>query len=83
MKSVLAILSGLGVGAALMYLFDPQGGNRRRALIRDKTFSASRKTQQALTGKAHDLRNRAQGLLHESKAMFSSVAEEADQRSSF
>ena len=81
MKSAIAILSGLGIGAVLMYLFDPQGGNRRRALIRDKAFSVSRKTQQALTGKAHDLRNRAQGLLHESKSVFSRGAEEADQQS--
>lgn len=70
MKNTVAILSGVGIGAALMYLFDPQGGNRRRALIRDKAIHFNKKAQHAVTGKTHDLSNRAKGVLHDAKAAF-------------
>ena len=33
MKAIMAILAGFGIGALVMYLFDPQAGNRRRAFI--------------------------------------------------
>jgi hypothetical protein len=52
-----------------MYLFDPDGGNRRRALIRDKTVHLTKKTQDAINGQAKHLTNRAKGLLHEAKTM--------------
>lgn len=77
MKNALAILSGLGVGAALMYLFDPDGGNRRRALIRDKANSLNRKTQEAVSGRVEDLSNRAKGLLHETRSSFEHDSEAA------
>jgi hypothetical protein len=70
MKNVLAMLAGLGIGATLMYLFDPKGGNRRRALIRDKGTSLRTKTQKAVSGKITDLKNRSQGLLHDTKEAF-------------
>jgi hypothetical protein len=76
MKNAWAILGGLGAGAALMYLMDPQRGNQRRALIRDKASSWSKKTREAIDTKARDLRNRAQGMLHEGEAMFTSGKEE-------
>ena len=71
MKGIIAILSGLGAGAALMYLFDPNEGNRRRSLIRDKATSMNNKTQTAIGGRVRDLSNRAKGLLHESKSAIS------------
>ena len=70
MNKALTILGGLGAGAALMYLFDPDRGNRRRALIRDKAVSMNRKTRQAVTGKVEDLRNRTKGMLHEAKSAY-------------
>jgi len=70
MKGLFSILGGLGVGAALMYLFDPQEGNRRRALIRDKANSINHKAQGAITGSAQQVANRAKGLLHESGSTF-------------
>ena len=82
MNKAIALLGGLGVGAALMYLFDPDGGNRRRALIRDKAGSLNRKTQQAISGRAEDLKNRAKGLLHETRsALTPETAEESTQPS--
>ena len=68
MKAVLAVLTGFGVGAALMYLFDPQGGGRRRALIRDKATKFNRQTREAIEGRAKDLSNRAKGVAHELKS---------------
>ena len=68
MKGILTILGGIGVGAALMYLFDPKGGNRRRALIRDKAVGLTNDAKQAISGKAEDLSNRAKGLIHEAKS---------------
>jgi hypothetical protein len=67
MKFLLAILSGLGIGAALMYLFDPEGGGRRRALVRDKAVKFNRQTREALEGTAKDLSNRTKGLVHDFK----------------
>jgi hypothetical protein len=67
MKAILAILSGLGIGAVLMYFFDPQGGNRRRSLVRDKAVKFNRQTREALEGTAKDLSNRAKGLAHDFK----------------
>jgi hypothetical protein len=80
MKGILAILSGIGVGAALMYLFDPQDGNRRRELIRDKATALSNDTQEALSGRAQDLSNRAKGLMHEAKSTFSSENQDVSEQ---
>jgi hypothetical protein len=71
MKGIFAILGGLGAGAALMYLFDPNEGNRRRSLIRDKATSINNKTQHAVSGRVRDFSNRAKGLLHETKTAVS------------
>ena len=71
MKGIFAILGGLGAGAALMYLFDPNEGNRRRSLIRDKAVSMNTKTQDAISGRVRDLGNRAKGMLHEAKSAVS------------
>jgi hypothetical protein len=61
MRGILALLAGLGAGAAVMYLFDPEGGGRRRALIRDKATKINRQTREAIEGRTKDLSNRAQG----------------------
>ena len=71
MKGILAVLAGFGIGAAAMYLLDPQGGNRRRALMRDKAIKFNRQTREALEGKAKDLSNRTKGVMHELKSVVS------------
>jgi gas vesicle protein len=71
MRGIIAILAGLGVGAAVMYLFDPEGGNRRRALIRDKAVRLNRQTREAIDGTMKDLSNRAKGTMHEMMSGFS------------
>ncbi len=83
MTRILAILGGLGAGAALMYLFDPNGGRRRRALIRDKAVGVSNDLRQGINAKTHDLANRTRGLMHEAKSMVpgtgSGTTEQSDQ----
>ena len=67
MKGILAMLGGLGIGALIMYLFDPQGGNRRRALIREKAVKFNRQARESIVGKARDISNRAHGIAHDFK----------------
>lgn len=40
-----AFLVGLGLGAALMYIADPDRGNRRRALVRDQAIHYGKQAQ--------------------------------------
>ncbi len=56
------ILLGMGVGAALMYALDPQQGNRRRALARDKVAKAVHHTGRAVGATSRDVAHRATGL---------------------
>jgi hypothetical protein len=64
-----AILGALGVGALLMYFFDPVSGRRRRALLRDQAVHAQHEIGDYAEGTAKDLRNRAQGLVAEARGM--------------
>ncbi|HEV8593713.1 MAG TPA: hypothetical protein VGQ55_16530 [Pyrinomonadaceae bacterium] len=80
MKSILTILGGIGIGAAIMYLLDPDRGNRRRALLRDKAVSLNTTAQKAIAGKVEDVGNRATGLLHETKSALESWRKKAEQQ---
>jgi hypothetical protein len=60
-------LIAFGVGAAAMYLLDPEQGRRRRALLRDQLFHAKRVISERASGKARDLSNRAHGLAAEAR----------------
>jgi hypothetical protein len=63
-------LGSLLLGAGAMYLLDPDRGNRRRALARDKSIRISRKVGEGLATTARDLRNRSAGAAAELKARF-------------
>jgi osmotically-inducible protein OsmY len=63
------LLGGLGLGAALMYVLDPERGKRRRAVVRDKAVRAAHKTSDTLDARSRDFRNRAKGVAAEVKAM--------------
>ncbi|HEX4494390.1 MAG TPA: hypothetical protein VIE43_01870 [Thermoanaerobaculia bacterium] len=54
---------GLGLGAGLMYLLDPQGGRGRRALARDKSVAALKKGGQVAAQTSRDLGNRTKVLI--------------------
>lgn len=70
MKKVAYIFTGLGLGAGLMYLLDPDRGKRRRALIRDRALHASRVANREVNKRINDLRNRAYGLAKHTEGLF-------------
>ena len=70
-----AFLTGLCVGAAAMYFFDPQGGRRRRALLRDKAVSWANDAEHFAEKKARHLSNEARGLAHEARSFVGAGAE--------
>jgi uncharacterized membrane protein len=59
------ILVSVGLGAGLMYFLDPQYGNRRRALVRDKAYRIINNLDDSLDMSVEDMRNRARGVLSE------------------
>jgi len=56
---------GAAVGAGIMYLFDPENGRQRRAIVRDKARKYLRLTTEAVDGTSRDMMNRARGLVIE------------------
>ena len=67
------VLGGLGLGAGLMYLFDPERGEHRRGAIRDKCVHAYHQTGEtigSIGGVCRDLGNRSYGLLAEATHLF-------------
>ncbi len=77
MNKGLTFGAGLGIGTIVMYVLDPDRGKRRRALLRDKCVSATRKTGEAIEVTTRDLANRAQGIAASIQSRFTS-AETAD-----
>lgn len=68
----LTLLSGIGVGAGLMYVLDPVMGNRRRALVRDQTVRIMNDAGDAVGPTTRDLSNRARGLGAKTISLFQS-----------
>jgi hypothetical protein len=62
MANPLAVLGSLGLGAGAMYFFDPNRGNRRRALVRDQFVHACAKSRSAADVVRRDATNRLHGL---------------------
>jgi uncharacterized membrane protein len=65
------LLVTLGLGAGLMYFLDPEQGNRRRALVRDRTNRLVNNLDDSLDTAMEDMRNRARGVLAELMARLS------------
>lgn len=66
----LSLLGGLGLGAGLMYLFDPAAGRRRRALLRDQLVHALSRMDDRVDATVSDLSHRAEGLAAAIRASF-------------
>lgn len=60
-QNLVKLLGAAALGAAAMYISDPERGRRRRALATDKMRSFATKTGDALNVASRDLGNRAQG----------------------
>ena len=61
-SSAASILGGAAIGAATMYLLDPQRGSGRRAKIRDRSYHLLKKAIHGLNVGARDLSHRTQGV---------------------
>jgi uncharacterized membrane protein len=72
MNRQLTLLGGVGLGAVLMYMLDPDRGKRRRGLVRDNLATATNKVPDAISTTARDFSNRVQGLAAQASSVFSS-----------
>ena len=59
----LILLTGILVGASLMYLLEPRSRGRRRAIIRDRALSLAHRSIIVGGKLSRHLRNRIQGIL--------------------
>lgn len=67
------LLMGAALGAGLTYVFDPQSGRRRRAMVGDKLVRAGHVTRDAVDTTSRDLVNRGRGLAAATRARLSSA----------
>jgi hypothetical protein len=65
-------LTSLGLGAGLMYFFDPARGRARRARLRDQFIHWANEAECAVETVARDLSHRASGMVCETVSLFSS-----------
>lgn len=56
-----ALLAGAGIGAGMIYLLDPERGNRRRARLRDAAVHGATLTKRAVGTTGRDALHRASG----------------------
>jgi hypothetical protein len=57
-----ALMAGMGLGAAMAFMLDPNSGGRRRALVRDKIVHGTKLTGRAIEATARDMSNRTRGI---------------------
>jgi hypothetical protein len=62
------ILAGMGFGAGLMFLLDPQQGRRRRATMRDQASRLYHDVEDLVKDAACDISHRARGFVAEIRA---------------
>jgi uncharacterized membrane protein len=67
-----ATCAALGVGAGLMYLFDPTLGRRRRHVLRDKLVSSVHQLGDCCDATTRDFANRTRGVFYTFTSLFSS-----------
>lgn len=77
-QSWTAVITAAALGAAGMYLSDPDRGRRRRALVKDKAKSVAIKTGDAIDVASRDLGNRIQGLRAQGKRLLTRRNEQAN-----
>jgi hypothetical protein len=70
MRKGIVLAGGVGAGAALMYLLDPDRGRRRRARLHDQALHAAGAARATLGKRARDLSNRTRGLVAEAGTHF-------------
>lgn len=78
MNKKIALVGGLGLGAALMYLFDPDRGRGRREVIREKAEGAANKAGEYAEKMSRDIRDRASEVVAEAKSIFKGADNQLD-----
>ena len=71
MNRLLRMLGSIGLGAGVMYFYDPTRGRRRRALVRDQAIRMVNQSDDFIDKAMRDMRNRARGVLAETTALLS------------
>ncbi len=64
-NTTIGLISGAAIGAGLMYLADPDRGNRRRSFVRDQVVHGIRLLGDVTDKGIRDIRNRARGAAAE------------------
>ncbi|MBA2557517.1 MAG: hypothetical protein H0V12_09290 [Chloroflexi bacterium] len=77
--SGLALLGGLTTGMAIMYFFDPEEGNRRRAVLKDKLVSIGGSASDTVGAQVRHRRNQLAGAGAETSSMIGDLASDADE----
>ena len=77
-SATLALLWGLGIGAALMYFLDPDAGRRRRALVRDQCVRGGHALQDATEGAVQAAAKRTRGAIKRAQLAVSGGDESVD-----
>ena len=70
-SSVLGTLVTLGIGALLMYFFDPDSGRRRRELVREKYVHGRVKLHDATEAAVHAAALRTSGAIRKAQQRIS------------
>ena len=65
------LVASLGLGAGLLYFYDPRLGKRRRTQVRDRVNSLVNSVDDSVDVAMQDMRNRARGVLAELSAKLS------------
>jgi hypothetical protein len=73
MNRTVNMLAGVGLGAGLMYLFDPTRGRARRGRVRDQVNRLMNQACHAADVVSRDAANRAQGLWAEARSAASGM----------
>lgn len=68
-STILPFISGMGLGAGIMYVLDPDRGNRRRAMAQQKLFRLVHLAGDALDKGVRDIEHRAEGLVHDARCL--------------
>jgi uncharacterized membrane protein len=64
------VVTGIALGAGLMYFLDPDRGRRRRAMLRDQAVHAAHQAADAAGATSSDLQNRLYGMGAELRSWF-------------
>lgn len=76
-REVALLAAGVGVGALIMYMLDPEQGRRRRALARDQVTSFVNTAEQRIEAKARHYTNKARGLSAKARSLVSDTTNAA------